>query len=179
MKHENIVTQPTIGTDRFDLRPLRVSDSGLIGLHLADTRVAMNTSSIPSPLPPGWVDAMIERALAEGRSEDFWAMDGIKSGGAEIMGVISLTRMDRGQSEVGYWVAPAYWNSGVASAAVEALLAANPQESRTIFASVFQDNAASARVLTNAGFQYLGDAESFSVARNAKVPTWTYSHKTD
>lgn len=177
MKYESIVTQPVIETERFDLRPLRMSDTGLIGLHLADTRVATNTSSIPHPLPPGWVDAMLERASSEGRAEDFWAMDGTKVGGPEIMGVISLTRMDRDQSEVGYWVAPAFWNSGVASAAVESLLTANPQECRTIFATVFQDNAASARVLTNAGFQYLGDAESFSVARNSKVPTWTYSHK--
>ncbi len=43
-----------------------------------------------------------------------------------------------------------------------------------MFAEAFQDNPQSARVLTNAGFQYLGDAESFSVARNARVPTWTY-----
>ena len=46
-----------------------------------------------------------------------------------------------------------------------------------MFASVFQDNPASARVLTNCGFEYLGDAESFSVARGATVPTWTYSRK--
>jgi hypothetical protein len=32
-------------------------------------------------------------------------------------------------------------------------------------------------VLTNAGFDYIGDAEAFSVARNAKVPTWTYVRK--
>jgi hypothetical protein len=29
-------------------------------------------------------------------------------------------------------------------------------------------------VLTNAGFEYLGDAESYSVARGASLPTWTY-----
>jgi hypothetical protein len=32
-------------------------------------------------------------------------------------------------------------------------------------------------VLTNNGFAYIGDAESFSVARNARVPTWTYIRK--
>lgn len=179
MKLETIVNQPAIAADRFDLRALRPSDAGLIELNAGDMRVAKNTSSIPHPLPPGTTEAMIARAMAEDRVEDFWAMDGSKSGGPEVMGVISLTRMDRDQSEVGYWVAPAFWNSGVASAAVEALLAANPQDSKVIFASVFQDNVASARVLTNCGFQYLGDAESFSVARNSKVPTWTYSFKMD
>ena len=48
-----------------------------------------------------------------------------------------------------------------------------------MFASVFQTNPVSARVLTNAGFEYLGDAEAFSVALNAKVKTWTYLRKMD
>ena len=111
-------------------------------------------------------------------------MDGAASGLAEVLGVISLKRMDEGkwnrdQSEIGYWVAPAFWNTGFASEAVRALVEANPQRNSAIFAEVFQDNAGSARVLTNAGFHYLGDAETFSVARNARVPTWTYIRKMD
>jgi RimJ/RimL family protein N-acetyltransferase len=104
-------------------------------------------------------------------------MDGVASGLAEVLGVISLKKMDRGQSEVAFWVAPAFWNLGIASEAVMALIAANPQGNSTMFAEAFQDNPGSARVLTNAGFGYLGDAESFSVARNARVPTWTYVRK--
>ena len=177
MMLDTITNQQVIQTERFDLRPLRASDVALIEMNASDARVAMNTSSIPHPLPPGTVEAMIARAQAKDRIEDFWAMDSSKSGGSEVMGVISLVRVDLHQSEIGYWVAPGYWNSGVASAAVEALLAANPQNCRMVFACVFQDNAASARVLTNCGFQYLGDAETFSVARNSKVPTWTYSKK--
>jgi RimJ/RimL family protein N-acetyltransferase len=109
--------------------------------------------------------------------EDIWVMDGATAGLPEVLGVISLKRIDRGQSEIGYWVAPAFWNGGIASEAVQALLAANPQGCRTIFAQVFQDNPGSARVLTNAGFEYLGDAETYSVARAARVPTWTYLRK--
>ncbi|MGD9294669.1 MAG: GNAT family N-acetyltransferase, partial [Roseobacter sp.] len=109
--------------------------------------------------------------------EDVWCIDGSKAGGAELMGLISLQRMDRFQSEVGYWVAPPYWNTGLASDAVRALVDANPLGNKTMFASVFQDNPASARVLTICGFEYLGDAESFSVARNTNVPTWTYLKK--
>ena len=179
MKIDPIVAQPVIETERFDLRPLRLSDKGLIEMHGADRRVAVNTRSIPHPLPPGATEAYVARAISPTRIEDVWAMDGTKMGGPEVMGVISLARMERNQSEVGYWVAPAYWNSGVASAAVSALVAANPQSCRTMFAQVFQDNAASARVLTNCGFEYLGDAETFSVARGAKVATWTYSRKLD
>lgn len=177
MKLEQIVDQPTIFTKRFDLRPLRRSDQGLIELYAGDARVARMTTSIPHPVPPGMSEAFIARAMSENREEDVWAMDATKSGGGELMGLISLQRMDRSQSEVGYWVAPISWNTGLASDAVGALVDANPLENKTMFASVFQDNPASARVLTHCGFEYLGDAESFSVARDAAVPTWTYSRK--
>ncbi|MGO4916798.1 GNAT family N-acetyltransferase [Pseudogemmobacter sp. W21_MBD1_M6] len=170
-------TQPVIETERFTLRLLRKSDVGLMQMYTADKRVAQATRSIPHPLPPGATEAFIARSMSEGRTEDIWAMDGSKQGHAEVLGVIGLQRMDRDQSEVGYWVAPAFWNTGFASEAVKALLDANPQQRKTIFAAVFQDNPVSARVLTNAGFEYLGDAEAFSVARNATVPTWTYLRK--
>jgi RimJ/RimL family protein N-acetyltransferase len=174
---ETIVNQPTVAADRFDLRPLRTSDAGLIAHNAGDARVARDTASIPHPLPPGSTEALIARAQSDDRVEDIWAMDGTRSGRCEVMGLLTLGRVDVGRSEISYWVAPAYWNTGIASEAVEALLAANPHEACAIFASVFQDNPASARVLTNCGFQYLGDAESYSVARGATVPTWTYSKK--
>ena len=179
MKIDPIYAQPVIDTERFDLRPLRMSDTGLIEMYGADRRVAMNTRSIPHPLPPGAIEALVKRAMDPNRTEDVWAMDGSSHGGPEVMGLISLAPMDRNQSEVNYWVAPAYWNSGVASAAVAALVAANPRTCRTMFAEVFQDNPASARVLTHAGFDYLGDAEAYSVARTAMVATWTYLRKLD
>lgn len=174
MKHDAITAQPVIEAGRFVLRPVRKSDTGLIALYTGDRRVAAATSSIPHPLPPGAADAFIARARAEDRIEDVWVMDGAATGLGEVLGVIGLKRMDRGQSEVGYWVAPAFWNTGIASDALRALMQANPLENRTIFAAVFQDNPVSARVLTNNGFDYLGDAETYSVARGARVPTWTY-----
>lgn len=177
MKIQPIVNQQVIETDRFDLRPVRRSDLGLIEMYASDPRVAMTTSTIPHPLPPGTIDAFIARAMAEPREEDVWVMDGLKSGGAEVMGVISLTRLDRNQSEVGYWVAPAFWNTHLASDAVQALVTANPLGNAAMFASVYHDNPASAKVLTNAGFVYLGDAETYCLARDAAVPTWTYSRK--
>jgi RimJ/RimL family protein N-acetyltransferase len=85
--------------------------------------------------------------------------------------------MDRDQSEVGYWVAPAYWNTGLASEAVKTLVDANPMDNAAMFGAVFQDNPASAKVLTHCGFEYLGDAETFSVSRDKTIPTWTYTRK--
>lgn len=174
-----IALQDVISADRFDLRPLRRSDAGLLAHYAGDIRVARMTTSIPHPLPPGAEEAFVARALSPLRTTDVWGMDATRTGGAELMGVIALEPLDREQSEVGFWVAPPFWNTHVASDAVQALLAANPGRSATMFASVFQDNPASARVLVNCGFDYIGDAEAFSVARNAKVQTWTYLKKLD
>jgi RimJ/RimL family protein N-acetyltransferase len=174
MKQETIITQPVIEAPRMLLRPLRTSDAGLIGHYAADRRVAEMTTTIPHPYPPGAAENYVAQAMRPDHGETVWAMDAAEMGGAELMGLIGLKALDRGQSEIGYWVAPAMRNTGFASEAVRALVQANPLDNQTIFASVFQDNPGSARVLTNAGFDYLGDAEAFSVARNAKVATWTY-----
>ncbi len=166
-----------IPATRFVLRPLRRSDQGLIEMYASDERVARMTTSIPHPLPPGSIQQFIEASLQDAREEDVWVMDGSAQGSAEVLGLIGLKPMDRNQSEIGYWVAPAFWNTGLASDAVRAMVEANPQGVDTMFGSVFQDNPGSARVLTNCGFEYLGDAEAFSVARQAKVDTWTYLKK--
>ena len=168
-----------INTERFCLRPPRQSDLGLLEMYTGDLRVAEATRSIPHPLPKGATQAFIDRALSADRTEDVWLLDGTPNGDSEVLGCIGLKRMDRNQSQIAYWIAPAMWNTGLATAAVRALLQANPQGASTLFAEVFQDNPASARVLTNCGFAYLGDAETFSVARGASVATWTYSKKLD
>ena len=179
MMLETVTDQITVTSDRFVLRPPQASDAGLLTMYLSEDRVARGMRSVPHPLPPGTVEAMIKRAQLPGRDEDVWVMDGSASGHAEVLGLIQLTKMDRAQSEVFYWVAPAFWNVGLATEAVRSLLQSNPHNAARYFAEAFQDNPGSARVLTNCGFDYLGDAEAFSVARNAVVPTWTYTLKMD
>ncbi|MCC5969376.1 MAG: GNAT family N-acetyltransferase [Pararhodobacter sp.] len=171
--------QPVISAERLTLRPLQQQDRAQLQLFTSDRRVAEGTRSIPHPLPADAAEAFIASALAPEREEDVWALDGTVQGSAGLMGVISLKPLDRGQSQIGYWVAPAFWNTGLASEAVRALVQANPHGNRTLFAEVFQDNPVSARILTNAGFEYIGDAEAVSKARGKSVPTWTYLRRMD
>jgi RimJ/RimL family protein N-acetyltransferase len=168
-----------IVTDRFILRVPRTSDVGLLGLYASDERVAKASRSIPFPLPPGATEAFLQRCMHPDQSKLTWVMDGAENGLSEVLGLISLKPIEREQCEVTFWVAPAFWGTGIASAAVNAIVDANPLGVKTIFAEIFQDNQASARVVTNAGFAYLGDAETFSIARGARVPTWTYVRKID
>lgn len=173
MSFEKAIAQSMIQADGFVVRPVRHSDAGRIELYASDERVARGTTIIPHPLPPGATEALIDRALAPDRDEDVWVIDASDTQD-DVLGAIMMKRLDREQSEIGFWVAPQAWNNGLASKAVEAVVAANPQASKTIFAAVFQDNPASGRVLTNAGFAYIGDAESYAVSRDTVVPTWTY-----
>ena len=50
---------------------------------------------------------------------------------------------------------------------------------RELTAGVFQDNPASARVLTRAGFGYEGEGEVYSLARGAMVPSFRYRRLLD
>jgi hypothetical protein len=50
MLQTTIPAQAVITADRFVLRPLRKSDTGLIAMYTADKRLAMGTRAIPHPL---------------------------------------------------------------------------------------------------------------------------------
>ncbi len=177
MMMTTIATQPTFQAARFALRPPRLSDAGLIAHYLSDARVAHASLNIPHPYPPGAAEALVERALLPDRTEDTWVMDGGATGLGEVLGLVTLSGLDRAQSEIRYWVAPAFWKTGLATEAVGTLVAANPHGAKQLFAAVFQDEPGSARVLTNCGFDYLGDAEAYCLARQAVLPTWTYTMK--
>ncbi|MCP5089020.1 MAG: GNAT family N-acetyltransferase [Rhodobacteraceae bacterium] len=177
MKQEHVTGQILIETKRFHLRPIRRSDLGLIELYAGDERVARMTATFPYPLPPGATEAYLERVTAADRQQDVWAIDGSAAGERELLGLITLIHITDYQCEVAYWIAPQFWNSGLASEAVNALVAANPLNSISMVASVFQDNPASAKVVTNAGFELIGESETYSVARKAMVDTWDYVNR--
>lgn len=174
MKLEPISRQPIIPGDRIALRPFIASDAALVARFANDQRIAQMTTSIPFPLSQEAAEDFVARSLSADRIEDVWVVDGTQSEASALLGVIALKYLDRDQSEIGYWIAPSFWNRGYAGEAVATLLDANPHANRSVVASVFQDNAASARVLESTGFVNLGEAEAFSLARGAHVPTWTF-----
>lgn len=174
MKLEMISRQPVMKGTRITLRPLVVSDAELVARYANDERVAQMTTAIPFPLSLEAAEEYVSLALSDDRIEDVWAIESELASPPALVGVISLKNLGREQSEVGYWVAPDFWNQGYAGEALAALIAGNPHANRSIVACVFQDNPASAHVLESNGFACLGEAEAFSLARAAHVPTWTY-----
>ncbi len=72
-----------------------------------------------------------------------------------------------GQTEVTYWIDPALWGRGVASAALAHFLIDVSQ--RPLRARVVADNAASLRVLHRSGFTDIGSEVNYANAREAEV----------
>jgi RimJ/RimL family protein N-acetyltransferase len=81
-------------------------------------------------------------------------------------GTIGRFRVD-GQLEVTYWVDRAYWGKGVASTALQLLLAETPD--RPVYARAASDNGGSLRVLEKAGFHRVGVDRGFAAGRGEEI----------
>ena len=79
----------------------------------------------------------------------------------EVIGGIGLQRQSdvhRLTAEIGYWLGEPFWGRGIATRAVRAVTAwafATTSLER-LYACVFATNPASARVLSNAGYHFVG-----------------------
>ena len=83
-----------------------------------------------------------------------------------IAGTIASFRIDD-QLEVTYWVDRAQWGKGIASAALQILLAETAE--RPVFASAASDNVGSLRVLEKAGFRRVGVDRGFAHGRGQEI----------
>jgi RimJ/RimL family protein N-acetyltransferase len=71
------------------------------------------------------------------------------------------------QREVTYWVGRAHWGKGVASAALQLLLAEIAE--RPLYARAASDNVGSLRVLEKAGFRRVGVDRGFAPGRGEEI----------
>lgn len=154
-----------IETERMTLRRPRHSDVGPMTLYAGDRRVATMLTSVPHPYPAGAAVSFVERSLAGTAKEHVWIMDAVKIEGPEFIGAISLKAKGDDVFELGYWVGPPFWNTGYASEAAAAVVAAGRAAGARLTAQVAEENEASAHVLVNAGFRETGEGETFNIAR--------------
>ena len=116
--------RPEIVTPRMRLRPLAPARRGARrALRQRRAGRARRRRSIPHPYPPGAAEAFIERVTAPGAADFNWALDTGADDENGLVGLIGMRPGGEGAAEIGYWVAPAFWNTGYASEAVEGLVA--------------------------------------------------------
>jgi len=107
-------------------------------MYVRDIRLARSSGTIPHPLTPDFVKDFIEKSMSDETSLDAWGIEYEESGRADLIGVVSLNRLDRSQSEIAYWVIPAIWNTGVATEAVKALLNSTLKTVKLFLAQFFK-----------------------------------------
>lgn len=83
-----------------------------------------------------------------------------------IAGTIASFRVDD-QLEVTYWVDRTQWGKGIASAALQILLAETAE--RPLYARAASDNVGSLRVLEKAGFRRVGVNRDFAPGRGEEI----------
>jgi len=71
------------------------------------------------------------------------------------VGCVSYWHLEQGGLEIGYWVGKQYWGLGIATKAIQHLLAGDYfPTSEPVFAKVMAENIGSQRVLGKAGFSF-------------------------
>ena len=147
-------------TPRLILRRLCASDAARIQPLADDWEVAKQTANLPFPYGDAEARHFVEQALcAAGAGKEFvFAI--IRRNDATLIGLIGLVA-DVAPMETGYWIGRDFWGRGYASEALAAMLdySRNILCARRLDAVVFDDNAASIRVLIKCGFLY---QESFA-----------------
>jgi RimJ/RimL family protein N-acetyltransferase len=135
------------------LREWRRGDEAWLVRHANNPKVAQNLRDrFPHPYTLDDANRWIAHASAEDPVTNFAIVaDGEAVGG---IGVLRQQDVDRRSVEIGYWLGEAYWGRGFATDAVCAVTEyafANFDICR-IYATVFESNPASVRVLEKAGY---------------------------
>lgn len=109
-------------------------------------------------------DAFVER-MSRQRAEPSIVQRVVEADGV-LVGTIASFVVD-GEREVTYWIAREHWGKGIASAALQILIAEVGE--RPLHARAASDNAASLRVLEKAGFRRIGVDHGFANGRGEQI----------
>jgi RimJ/RimL family protein N-acetyltransferase len=85
----------------------------------------------------------------------------------QVVGSVSSYE-EEGKPEVTYWLGREYWGKGIATWALNELLASHSQK-RPMYARVAKDNLASLRVLEKCGFKIIGEDKGFANGRGQEI----------
>lgn len=144
-------------SDKLTLRTWEATDAASLAAHANNMRVWNRVRDLfPHPYTVADAEAFIARVQAK---EGLWdyaiEVNGVAVGG---VGFTPQCDVERFNAEIGYWLGAPYWGRGIGTEAVQ--MACEDLFARTdlhrIFATVYQNNPASMRVLEKSGFRCVG-----------------------
>jgi ribosomal-protein-alanine N-acetyltransferase len=149
--------QPTLGTERLILRPLKFSDAPAVQRLAGAREIAATTLTIPHPYEDGMAEEWIERQAAAYGAGTRVVFGLVQRDRAEFTGAMGLRLVaDCAMGELGYWVGLPFWNRGFATEAARELLRFGFRTVglNRIYAQHFARNPSSGRVMQKLGMRY-------------------------
>ncbi|WP_455511010.1 GNAT family N-acetyltransferase [Butyricimonas paravirosa] len=139
--------------ENFRLREWKLSDIVSLAKYINNVKIWNNVrDGLPLPYTMLDADKYIRMVQAQSYVQNFAIeVEGEAVGG---VGIVPSTDVERLSAEVGYWLGEDYWGRGIMSEAVALLVDYVFQETEIIrlFASVYEYNPASMKVLEKVGF---------------------------
>jgi RimJ/RimL family protein N-acetyltransferase len=167
MHDQTLFDRPDLITERLLLRRPEAGDIDAIVRAVGDREVAHRLSRVPHPY--GAADAIF---FLDGVVPAEWVWAVTLGTSNELIGAVGLTPGQGAQAtELGYWLARAYWGRGLMTEAATAVVAYGFETLRLpcITSGYFEENPASGRVLEKLGFVETGRAMRPCLARGCDV----------
>jgi RimJ/RimL family protein N-acetyltransferase len=158
----------TLETGQLILRPFEAGDAEAVQGYVSLWEVARMTSRIPHPYPAGAAAEWITSHQAQrDRGQEYTFCLALKEAAGEPIGAGGLRCLEKGNWEIGYWLAPEFWGRGLATEAAKALVVFGFEKlgAEALNSGHFVDIPAYGRVLEKAGFAANGIARQWSEAR--------------
>ena len=145
---------PTLETTRLRIRPYSEADIAEL-LPLIGVREVAATTRLPFPYTEQEAKAFILRTREPG---NIWLAMTLLADGRQIGGIGLRVDAQNQNAELGYWLGVAHWGKGYATEAAREMLRYGFEDLKLhrIFASHFQNNPASGRILTKLGMHHEG-----------------------
>lgn len=167
---------PVLLTQRLLLRPFEHEDAAALATLLNDPGVAMGICSAPLPFTILHASARILMIRArEVAGKDYaWA---VENSDGDLIGTLGLSEVSIDTLRLGYAYARDHWGQGFGTEALSAVIdwASRNLADKQVYAEVFHDNPASARILSKLGFVETGTGARYSFARNGTDQTRTFA----
>jgi len=160
MSHNTAMPIPLL--PGFFLTELRSRDRAAIVEHLQSREIYEQTLRIPWPYTLALAGQFLQKVRDEEAATGRRTIWGIRARNGLLVGVIGLESSPRApepdQAEIGYWIARRFWNRGLATQALQAVVgvAFERYKFAGLKAGTFPQNAASRRVLEKCGFRFSG-----------------------
>ncbi|RZK29751.1 MAG: N-acetyltransferase [Hymenobacter sp.] len=168
---------PRIATPRLLLRAFCLADVPRLVVLAGNYEVARNTLNIPHPYHEEDGRRWVEITQENYQQQIGYAFAIELTATGELVGGIGLTIAPHfSRAEAGYWLGQAYWNLGLASEALEALLRFGFEELglNKIYATHIASNVASGRVMLKNGMVQEGELAQHTKRDDRYHDLWQY-----